>query len=75
MTAPKRVSIGKHTMVYNRCFIAAGNVVEVCIGDYSHLGVYVYLNASQGRTEMHIRIGDYVAMGPKSQINSCSNEY
>jgi len=43
----------------------------VSLGDYGHLGVDVYLNASEGC----IRIGNYFAIGPKSQIYSCSNEY
>ena len=71
VTSPKRVSIGKHTRVYHRCFIAVGNRGEVNIGHFSHLGVDVYLNASEGR----IRIGDHVAIGPKSQIYSYSNDY
>ena len=71
VTAPKRVSIGKYANIYHRCFIALGNEGEVHIGDHSHLGVDVYLNATEGR----IRIGNYVAIGPKSQIYSYSNYY
>ncbi len=67
----KRVSIGKYATIYHRCFIGVGNEGEVYIGDYGHLGVDVYLNASRGC----IRIGNYVAIGPKSQIYSYSNDY
>lgn len=66
-----RVSVGKNAIIFHRCFIAVGNHGEVYVGDYSHLGVDVYLNASEGC----IRIGNYVAIGPKSQIYSYSNEY
>lgn len=71
VTAPKRVSIGKYATIYHRCFIAVGSEGEVNIGDYGHLGVDVYINAIEGR----IRIGNYVAIGPKSQIYSYSNDY
>jgi maltose O-acetyltransferase len=69
--APERVSIGKYVNIYHRCFIAVGHEGQVYIGDHTHLGVDVYLNASQGC----IKIGSYVAIAPKSQIYSYSNWY
>jgi acetyltransferase-like isoleucine patch superfamily enzyme len=69
--APERVSIGKYVHIYHRCFIAVGHRGEVSIGDHTHLGVDVYLNASRGR----IKIGNYVAIAPKCQIYSYSNYY
>jgi len=71
ITCPERVSIGKHTTLYHRCFIGVGDEGEVSLGDYSHLGVDVYLNASQGC----IKIGNHVAVAPKSGIYSYSNSY
>jgi len=71
ITAPERVFIGNHTTIYHRCFIGVGAKGEVSLGNYSHLGVDVYLNASQG----HIKIGNHVAVGPKSGIYSYSNYY
>ena len=69
--APERVSIGKYVNIYHRCFIAVSHEGQVYIGDHTHLGVDVYLNASRGC----IRIGNYVAIAPKSQIYSYSNDY
>jgi acetyltransferase-like isoleucine patch superfamily enzyme len=71
ITAPESVSIGDHATVYHRCFIGVGAEGEVSLGNYSHLGVDVYLNATQGC----IRIGNHVAVGPKSGIYSYSNYY
>jgi galactoside O-acetyltransferase len=71
VTMPRMVSIGKHTTIYHRCFITVGYKGKVEIGDYSHLGVDVYLNADEGC----IKIGNYVAVGPKSGIYSYSNYY
>lgn len=71
VTVARNVSIGKHTTIYHRCFITVGYNGRVEIGDYSHLGVDAYLNASEGC----IRIGNHVAIGPKSGIYSYSNHY
>lgn len=71
VTMPKRVSIGKHTTIFHRCFIAVEYEGKVDIGDYSHLGVDVYLNATQG----HIKIGNHVAIAPRASIYSFSNYY
>lgn len=71
ITIARNVSIGKHTTIYHRCFIGVGHTGKVEIGDYSHLGVDTYLNASEGC----IKIGNHVAIGPKSMIYSYSNYY
>lgn len=60
ITHPGRASIGNHATIYHGCFIAAGLEGEVSLGDYSHIGVDAYLNASEGRIKignLHAAIG------------------
>jgi acetyltransferase-like isoleucine patch superfamily enzyme len=66
----KRISIGNNFTIWHRCFIAIGNG-NISIGNNGHLGVDVYLNASMG----NIIIGDNVAIAPKTQIYSYSDQY
>lgn len=67
---PGHLSVGRHARIFHRCFIA--NLEgEVQIGDYSHLGVDVYINATRGL----VRIGNHVAIAPKTHIYSYSNHY
>ncbi len=66
----KRITIGDNFKIWHRCFISVGTG-KIFFGDNGHLGVDVYLNASKG----NINIGNYVAIAPKAQIYSYSDDY
>jgi acetyltransferase-like isoleucine patch superfamily enzyme len=66
----KRIRLGVNFKIWHRCFIAVGNG-SISFGDHGHLGVDVYLNASKG----NIVIGNHVAIAPKTQIYSYSDDY
>jgi acetyltransferase-like isoleucine patch superfamily enzyme len=66
----KRISIGNNFTIWHRCFITIGTG-KISIGNSGHIGVDVYLNASQGS----IIIGDNVAIASKTQIYSYSDHY
>jgi len=66
----KRLFVGDNFKIWHRCFIAVGTG-KIKFGDNGHLGVDVYINASRG----NINIGDYVAIAPKTQIYSYSDDY
>ena len=66
----KRVYIGNNFKIWHRCFIAVGKG-KITIGDNGHLGVDVYINATQGS----VNIGNNVAIAPKAQIYSYSDDY
>ena len=68
---PANICIGENVRVYQGCVFAVGEDGYVELGDYSHLGVNVYLNASAGR----ILIGSHVAIAPFAQIYSYSDTY
>lgn len=67
---PKRVEIGNNFKIWQRCLLAIGKG-RIIIGNNGHLGVDVYINASEG----NINIGNYVAVAPKTQIYSYSDYY
>lgn len=66
----KRIKLGKNFKIWHRCFLAVGTG-SINLGSNGHLGVDVYINASQG----NVNIGDYVAIAPKTQIYSYSDYY
>jgi len=66
---PENIKIGTNINIYHRSVLAVGRIGYVEVGDYSHLGVNVYLNATEGR----IIIGKGVAIAPFVQIYSYSN--
>jgi len=67
---PKRITIGDNFKIWHRSFFAVGNG-KIKLGSNGHLGVDVYINASQG----NVIIGNYVAIAPKTQIYSYSDHY
>lgn len=66
---PGNIKIGKKVNIYQRAVLTCGKQGKIEIGDSSHLSVYSYLNASEGR----ILIGKGVAIAPLVQIYSYSN--
>lgn len=66
----KRLSIGKNTVIFHRCILVTESG-RIELGNHSHLGVDAYLNATKGA----IIIGNHVAIGPRTQIYSYSNNY
>lgn len=67
---PRRIRIGNGFIIWHRCMLAVGQGT-ITLGDYSHLGVGVYLNATSG----NIRIGNNVGIGNFSQIYSHNMEF
>jgi acetyltransferase-like isoleucine patch superfamily enzyme len=66
----KRIIVGDNFKIWHRCFLAVGTG-KISFGNNGHLGVDVYLNASKG----NISIGNHVAIAPKTQIYSYSDDY
>jgi len=66
----KRIIIGDNFKIWHQCFLAVGNG-KISFGNNGHLGVGAYLNASKGK----ISIGNHVAIAPKVQIYSYSDDY
>lgn len=66
----KRITLGENFKIWHRSFIVIGDG-KISFGDDGHLGVDVYLNAYKGS----ISIGNNVAIAPKSQIYSYSDDY
>jgi acetyltransferase-like isoleucine patch superfamily enzyme len=66
----KRVHLGERFEIFHRCFINIGKGELIC-GNDGHLGVDVYINAARGR----VIIGNHVAIAPKTQIYSYSDDY
>ena len=68
---PANIYLGDNVQIYQGCVLAVGEDGYVELGDHSHLGINVYLNASAGR----ILIGSHVAIAPLTQIYSYSNTF
>jgi maltose O-acetyltransferase len=68
---PAHICIGDNTRIYHGCVLAVGEQGYIELGDHTHLGVNVYLNAAAGR----IMIGSHVAIAPLTQIYSYSNTF
>jgi acetyltransferase-like isoleucine patch superfamily enzyme len=66
---PANICLGDNVRIYQGCVLTVGEHGYIELGDHSHLGVNVYLNASAGR----ILIGRHVAIAPLTQIYSYSN--
>lgn len=64
------ISIGNNFQIWHRCFINVGSGTLTC-GNDGHLGVDVYINAARA----NVRIGNNVAIAPKTQIYSYSDGY
>ena len=65
---PASVSLGDRVSIYRGCRIYSGPG-QFVVGESSHLGSGVYVNAIQGQ----VRIGRGVAIGPTTVILSYSN--
>ena len=61
----KRITIGNNFKIWHRCFLSVG-AGKISFGNNGHLGVDVYINASEG----NVNIGNFVAVAPKTQIYS-----
>jgi len=68
---PENVFIGRHSHIYHETFLTAGKSGRIELGDHTHLGIRVHLNATAGT----IKIGNHVAIAPMTQIYSFSNHY
>lgn len=68
---PENVFIGRHSHIYHETFLTVGVGGRIELGDYTHLGIRVHLNATLGT----IKIGNHVAIAPMTQIYSFSNHY
>lgn len=66
----KRIKLGRNFRIFHRCFLCVDNG-KINFGDNGHLGVDVYINAS----ERNVNIGNNVAIAPKTQIYSYSDYY
>ncbi len=66
----KRITIGENFIIWHRCFLTVG-IGRINFGNNGHIGVGVYINASEG----NVIIGDYVAIAPKTQIYSYTDYY
>ena len=66
----KRLSVGNNFKIWHRCLLTTG-IGRIIIGNNGHLGVDVYINATKG----NVIIGDNVAIAPKTQIFSYSDDY
>jgi len=66
----KNFAAGSGCSLYHGCYILNTDGY-VSIGNGSHLGANVYVNANHGR----LVIGDYVAIGPGVKIIVYSNHY
>lgn len=65
-----RITIGKNFKIWNNSILAVGKG-QIIIGDNGHLGIRVYINATEGI----VKIGNNVAIAPYTQIYSYSNYY
>ena len=63
---PSNIKIGKKVYIYHRVVLTVGENGRIEIGDWSHLGVGAYLNASAGQ----IRIGKGTSIGALTQVYS-----
>jgi len=68
---PENIHLRKNVRIYQGCVLAVGENGYVELGEHSHLGVNVYLNA----TECRIIIGSHVAIAPLTQIYSYSDMF
>ncbi len=66
----KRLYIGDNFKIWHRCFLTTGKG-NIFFGNDGHIGIDVYINATKG----NITIGNNVAIAPKTQIFSYSDDY
>lgn len=67
---PANLEIGENSIVYENCHILCDQG-KLIMGNNSHLAATCYINAVKGT----VKIGDNVAVGPKTMIFSHSNHY